>query len=46
MFCIHIRLGLSTGMSDTNSTTESLPQKTRWLDQLDDAAAMAVMAED
>ena len=33
-------------MSDTNSTTESLPQKGRWLDQLDDAAAMAVMAED
>ncbi len=33
-------------MSDANSTTESLPQKARWLDQLDDAAAMAVMAED
>ena len=33
-------------MSDANSTTESLPQKARWLDQLDDAAAMVVMAED
>ena len=33
-------------MSDTNSTTESLPKKGRWLDQLDNAAAMAVMAED
>ena len=33
-------------MSDANSTTESIPQEGRWLDQLDDAAAMAVMAED
>lgn len=33
-------------MSDTNSTTESLPDQNRWLDQLDDADAMAIMAED
>ena len=41
-------------MSDANSTpsssqvsiTESLPEQKRWLDQLDDAAAMAIMAED
>ena len=33
-------------MSDANSTTESLPRQSRWLDQLDDAEAMAIMAED
>ena len=33
-------------MSDAISTTESQPDESRWLDQLDDAKAMAIMAED
>lgn len=33
-------------MIDKNPTTESFPDASRWLDQLEDAAALRVMAED